>query len=402
MWGAGPSRRYEQLAAPFRPIFERIRSGAVQRELGRELPYEQIGWLKRAGLGAVRLPTEEGGAGATIPELFSLLIELAEADSNLPQALRAHFAYVEHVLVAAASPWRDGWLRRFVAGQIIGSAWTEVGSGAKTGSFATKVTRNGEGWILNGAKFYTTGSIFAEWIDVGAVDEAGEHVSAVVASHAPGVSIVDDWGGFGQTLTGSGTTTFVDAPVPAEEVRPASERFGYSAAFLQVNHLATLAGIARAAAGDVAHAVAERQRTYSHGAGARASQDPQVLQVVGRVHSLAYAAGGLTLQASAALQNAHDATLAGDSFAIEAANVAAELEVAQAQTVVASLVLDATAQAFDALGASATLRSKGLDRYWRNARTVSSHNPLIYKERIVGDYAVNQTPPPFQWHIGQT
>ena len=64
------------------------------------------------------------------------------------------------------------------------------------------------------------------------------------------------------------------------------------------------------------------------------------------------------------------------------------------------LVLEATTILFDALGASAVSRTVGLDRYWRNARTIASHNPVIYKERIVGAYAVNRTPPPFQWYIG--
>jgi alkylation response protein AidB-like acyl-CoA dehydrogenase len=85
----------------------------------------------------------------------------------------------------------------------------------------------------------------------------------------------------------------------------------------------------------------------------------------------------------------------------EAANIAAEIEIAQAQTTISSLVLEATSALFDALGASATSVSKSLDRYWRNARTVISHNPRIYKDRIVGDFVVNGTPPPFQWRIGQ-
>ena len=42
----------------------------------------------------------------------------------------------------------------------------------------------------------------------------------------------------------------------------------------------------------------------------------------------------------------------------------------------------------------------GLDRHWRNARTLASHNPRIYKHRIIGDFAVNGTPPPYQWRIG--
>ncbi len=46
-------------------------------------------------------------------------------------------------------------------------------------------------------------------------------------------------------------------------------------------------------------------------------------------------------------------------------------------------------------------RSLGLDRHWRNARTLSSHNPRIFKDRVVGDYAVNGTEPPFQWKIGR-
>ena len=74
------------------------------------------------------------------------------------------------------------------------------------------------------------------------------------------------------------------------------------------------------------------------------------------------------------------------------ANIAAEIEIAQAQTTISSLVLEATASLFDALGASATSVSKSLDRYWRNARTITSHNPRIYKDRIVGDFVVNGAP----------
>ena len=74
----------------------------------------------------------------------------------------------------------------------------------------------------------------------------------------------------------------------------------------------------------------------------------------------------------------------------------------QAQTTISSLALEATASLFDALGASATSLSKSLDRHWRNARTITSHNPRIYKDRVVGDFGVNGTPPPFQWRIGQS
>jgi alkylation response protein AidB-like acyl-CoA dehydrogenase len=69
------------------------------------------------------------------------------------------------------------------------------------------------------------------------------------------------------------------------------------------------------------------------------------------------------------------------------------IAVAQAQTVVTDAVLDATTLVFDALGSSGTFRSLGLDRHWRNARTLASHNPRVHKRRIVGDLLVNGASP---------
>jgi alkylation response protein AidB-like acyl-CoA dehydrogenase len=398
MWGATPTQGYENLAARFRPVFKRIREGAVQREIDRVLPFEQIEWLRKVKFGAVRVPREYGGAEATLPELCALLMELSESDSNLTQALRAHFAYVEDVLSSQNEARRDLWFKRIAQGDIVGSAWTEIGD-AKMATFSTLVSRKSGQLLLNGAKFYTTGSIFADWINVGAIDDANETVSVIVSTKAPGIQIVDDWDGFGQRLTGSGAATFTNVQVDPDNVELGNERFGYSAAFVQQVHLATLAGIARGAAVDAAKAVRERQRAYSHAAASRSSADPQVLQVIGRVHSLAYAAGAIVLKAAEALQRSYDLRGVGDLE--DAANVASEIEIAQAQTIVSSLTLEGTAALFDALGASATSRSNSFDRYWRNARTIASHNPRIYKDRIVGDFAVNGTRPPFQWRIGQ-
>ncbi|MEX3930181.1 monooxygenase, partial [Paraburkholderia sp. BR10936] len=115
--------------------------------------YEQIEWLKAAGFGAVRVPVEHGGAGASLPQLIQLLIELAEADSNLPQALRGHFAFVEDRLNAEPGPARDVWFKRFVDGELVGNAWTEVGSVA-IGDVITRVSRDGARWVVNGEKYY--------------------------------------------------------------------------------------------------------------------------------------------------------------------------------------------------------------------------------------------------------
>ncbi len=396
-WGETPSPDYDRLAAPFRPIFRRIAAEAAERDRERRLPHDQLQWLRDAGFGALRVPTDRGGLGATLPELFGLLSELAEADSNLTQALRAHFGFVEDLLNSRDEPWREKWFRRVVAGKTIGSGWSETGSDP-VGKPSTTLRRDGEGWRISGQKFYTTGSYFADWIGAGALDPDGAVITALVSTSAPGVDVIDDWDGFGQKTTASGTAKFADSPVDGDEVRPAGERFAYRIAFFQLVHLATLAGIGRAAASDVAKAVAERPRTYLHAAAPSARQDPQVLQVVGRVRSLAYAAGAIVATAARAAQLAYEAGRGEDPASARHALVRAEIETVQAQIVVPRLVLDAATILFDALGASATRGAHGFDRHWRNARTLSSHNPLIYKERIVGDYAVNGTEPAEFWY----
>ncbi len=391
---------YQTLAQRFRPIFREIAAGAVEREQARRLPEEPIRWLKQAGFGAVRVPQELGGAGASIPQLFELLIELAEADSNVTQALRSHFAFVEDRLNAPPGPDRDKWLARFVAGDLVGNGWTEVGA-VKLGEVVTKVSPDGAGFRLNGAKYYSTGSLFADWIDVYAQRaDTGADVIAVVNAHHPGVRHSDDWDGFGQRTTGSGTSVYKDVPVPAEQVIPFETRFRYQTAFYQLVLLATLSGIGRAAERDAAQQVGERTRVYSHGNATSAAADAQIQQVIGQIAAQVYAAEAATLRSALPLQRAYEARFGNDEAEEKAANIAAELETAKAQVAVSELVLRAASDLFNALGASGVSVSKSLDRHWRNARTAASHNPSIYKARIVGDWRINGTEPPYVWQIG--
>jgi alkylation response protein AidB-like acyl-CoA dehydrogenase len=398
-WGEGPSERYESLAEKFRPIFADISVGAVERELHRRLPTEEIARLKRAQFGALRVPAAEGGFGATLPELFNLLIELSAADSNITQALRGHFGFAEDVVNKADGPDRRRWTDRLARGEIAGNAWTEIGS-ALQGGFSTAVSEKDSKFVIDGQKFYTTGSLFADWINVGVTGLDGNSSAVQVRRDDPGVEVIDDWDGFGQILTASGTTKFTGAVVDPSDVVADENQFRYGAAFYQTVHLATLAGIGRAISDETAAAVAKRVRNYSNAAGPRSSQDPQVLQVVGRIRSNAYTASAIVLQVARSIERAYQAHFNDDAEAEEQANAIAELETSQALTVVTDLILEASTIAFDALGASSTRKPLGLDRHWRNARTLSSHNPRIYKDRVVGDFAVNGTPPPYQWRVG--
>ncbi|ATN36581.1 monooxygenase (plasmid) [Rhizobium sp. ACO-34A] len=386
------------LLEKYGPVFRRIAEGTLERERNRQLPHEQIAWLKEAGFPAVRVSREHGGDGGSIVDLTALLIALAEADPNITQALRGHVVFSEDRIFADPGTERDAWLKRFVAGEIAGNAWTEIGSAVLWG-VGTTLKKDGTGFRLDGKKFYTTGSIYAEWIDVLARREDGVDVLALVRSNTDGVTVRDDWDGFGQKTTGSGEAVFQSAAVDPGNVFVFEDRIPYQTALFQLVLLAALAGIGRAIVRDTAEQVRNRVRVYSTGSGPTDRQDPQIQQVVGQLAGLSYATEASTLRAAAAVQRAFEAKSAGPE-AVKAAAQIADIEVYTAQTIVTEFTQRAGSLLFNALSASAARESQALDRHWRNARTLSSHNPVINKERIVGDWHVNGTPPPLNWSIG--
>jgi len=390
----------EDLTARFRPIFQRIAKDAVRREQQRELPFEPIKWLREAGFGALRVPKSLGGEGATITQLFQLLVELAEADSNIPQILRAHFAFVEGQLTSKDPAARNLWLRRVAGGALVGAAMAERTEA--TENTVSLVRRDGH-WILNGQKYYCTGTIYADWVAAAAVD-GDEHVSVAVPANAPGVTREDDWDGFGQRLTGSGTTRFDHVRLEDEHIlrRIAAKEYrseSYLTAFYQLFHLATLAGIARAVLRDGTAFVQGRTRAFGVYGTSSPRTDPLVQRVVGRLASLSFAATTLVESVASAIEATYQAALS--DTADEALYAETDVKAFQAQQIVINLVLEATTLLFEVGGASATSETRRLDRYWRNARTLASHNPAIYRERAIGDYHLNGTAPREAWFAKQ-
>ena len=211
-------------------------------------------------------------------------------------------------------------------------------------------------------------------------------VAAVVPVDREGVTVEDDWDGMGQRLSASGTARFEDVHVAADEVLPSG--IGKPSAvprstFLQLYLVAVGAGIARAAAVDAARIARERTRTFDHAAATEHREDPLVQRVVGQISSYAFAVESAVLAAADALDRAH---ASDDDDRVHDAAVQA----AQAQVVAAELVPRAAELVFDAGGASDTARDANLDRHWRNARTLASHNAAMHKARAVGDLLVNE------------
>jgi alkylation response protein AidB-like acyl-CoA dehydrogenase len=218
--------------------------------------------------------------------------------------------------------------------------------------------------------------------------------TTVIPVKREGIEIVDDWDGSGQRLTGSGTTHFHNVRVEASELIVDAPNVGYGAAyantFAQLFLTAINAGIVGAIRRDAADLVRRRARNFYYSPSLNPREDPVLQQTVGQISSNAFAAEAVVLAAADALDAA---SRAGDSEDTTLAHAAA-LHSAQAKVITDGLAIRSGSLLFDAGGASATKTSDNLDRHWRNARTLSSHNPVTVKAQAIGAFEVNGTPLP--------
>ncbi|MBD8708667.1 MULTISPECIES: acyl-CoA dehydrogenase family protein [Pseudomonas] len=369
-----------------------IAAGAARRERDRQLPYEAVAQIAKAGVFTARIPVRFGGAGATVREVIALLIRIASADSNVAQALRPGFGFVEGLLASRAEDAeaeRERWFARYLQGAVVGNAGWEVGG--VNGAISARIVRDGDDYRASGSKYYSTGSLYADWVSAVALDENDQPVSFILPRDRQGLELVDDFDAMGQRLTASGTTHLHDVQVKAEEIRTRTVEEGKRTIvtpFLQVFLAAVNAGIARNALNDAVSFARDHARPIKHSTATRSVDDPYVELSVGDIAARAFTAEAVVLHAAASIDRAWAAEL--DAVAVDQAAV----DVAQAQYMAAESALKAAELVFDVGGASTTGRAHNLDRHWRNARTVSNHNPRQWKAAAVGAWQLKGTPPP--------
>jgi len=387
---AGSERLTQLIAA--------IGEGTLERERTGERPFAAIELAREQRLGALRIPAADGGGGASLRELFAVVIALATADVNVAHILRGHFAHVEDRLRLGIQE-RERVVALALSGKIVGNASTELGS-TPAGAFTwkTKLTKDGDGYRLNGRKYFTTGTLYADYAEVLASDPEGATVIVLVPTDRAGVTVLDDWDGFGQRATGTGTAIFDDVAVTADETLqfapPDADTeppaLYHSGAFFQLYVTALEVGVLHALRADAVAHVHQRSRSFAWAPNPSAPDDPLLQREIGEIASAAFAAEATVLAAADALAAAYDADVAGTDPNLELAHEAS-LQAATAKVVVDALAQKSASQIFDVGGASVVRETHLLDRHWRNIRTLASHNPASYKAQAIGAYYTRGT-----------
>lgn len=373
----------------FKAILEEIRIDAEQRrQAGGQAPFAIIEKLKTHKIGALRVPVEYGGKGITITELFKIIIEISHFDSDVAQILRSHYQFIEETLRSNQPEFQHKWLTIAGQGFITGNAVTEISNNTVgNGQYATKIIKNGSAYKLSGKKYFTTGTLYADYVVVRVGSETGKAFNLILPKNREGITVIDDWDGIGQKYTASGTTKFENVDVFEEEiVHVPVEQVSFKP-FTQLYLHAIIAGILKAVETESSILLRKRNRSFSYGTTESAADDPLLLEKIGEISSNTFIVESAILQAAQFQDVAFNSTVDGVTnfeLAHEAALAASKVKIA-----IEPIALKTATQLFDVTGASSTRRALNLDRHWLNIRTLCSHNPASFKAAAIGNLLVN-------------
>lgn len=388
----------EQALRVAKELAARFKAESLQRDRERRLPHAELDLFSASGLWGISVPKAFGGAGVSNVTLANVIRLISEADASLGQIPQNHFYALEVLRVNGSPEQQKRLYADALAGLRFGNALAELGT--KTAhDRTTRLTRDDSGinagYRINGRKFYATGALYAQRIPTSVIDENGIQQLAFVQAESEGLTVIDDWSGFGQRTTGSGSVLFENVYVDADDVVPfqsAFERPTTVGPLAQILHAAIDTGIARAALEDALHFVRTRTRPWIDSGIEKAVDDPLTLNSFGKLSVRLYAAEALLDRAGELLDIAQ-----ADSNVDTVA--AASIAVAEARAISTEISLAAGSTLFELAGSQATLAEHGLDRHWRNARVHTLHDPVRWKYHAIGNYYLNEQNPPLRGTI---
>ena len=365
------------------------REHAAKRDQQRKLPWSQLEAFTQSGLGSISIPREFGGPQVSYVTLAEVFAIISAADPALGQIPQNQVGILNLIQSTATHAQKEQLFSSVLQGWRIGNAGPERGS-KNTLDLKARITTDGDEVVINGQKFYSTGALFAHWIAVKALNEDGKQVIAFVRRGTPGLRVVDDWSGFGQRTTASGTVLLNDVRVDADLVVDnwrINESPNIQGAVSQLIQAAIDLGIAREAIADTISFVRERSRPWIDAKVERNSDDPYVIADIGKLSIELHAAHALLRKAGRVLDEVSAKPI--DAQAAARASIA----VAEAKVLSTELSLLASEKLFELAGSRASLAEFNLDRHWRNARVHTLHDPVRWKYHAIGAYRLNGTLP---------
>ncbi|ARH94259.1 acyl-CoA dehydrogenase family protein [Streptomyces sp. MOE7] len=373
-----------------------LATDAVARDRAGATPYAEVQLLKDSGLVTLLGPTAHGGAGQDWPTAYRVIREIAAADGSIGQLLGYHYLWNWAArLVGTREQWEQ------VEAEAARQRWF-FGGAVNPRDKDVVVRDEGETLVFSGRKSFSTGSRVSDvTVLEGVLEGSDQHVFAIVPSGSDGLTFHDDWDNIGQRLTESGSVTLDEVRVPwaaaagyvDKEFRPRVYNT-LNVPTIQLVFAHFYLGIATGALETAAAYTRTKARSWLHGGHERAVDEPYVLDTYGDLTAKLWAAEALADRVSAEGQRLHE-----DPDAVtEQDRGEFEVRVASVKARATDVALEVTNRIFEVTGARSTAAAEGLDRFWRNVRTHTLHDPVAYKRREVGRFRLTGDLPEPTWY----
>ena len=363
--------------------------GRNQRDQQRLLPFAEIDLFSQKGLGGMRIPKQYGGAFVTNKTLAHVFRIINKADSSVGQIPQNQIALLNMIQIMGTEEQKQFIYNEILKGKRLANGGPERNT-KDTKTLATTLTLENGRYFVDGEKFYSTGSSFAHWLAIKAIHPEGHVVLTIVDRNAESVEVIDNWNGFGQRTTSSGTVKLqhveVD-PLLIFDERLLGNQPNYRGAYSQLMQVAIDVGIAEAAFADTLTAV-QKARPIVDAQVEKASLEHYTLQEVGKSSVLLDAAILLLDEAAEYLDELDQLTQISSEQAARAS-----ILVAEAKIYANDAALHISEKLLELGGSRSSLSQHNLDQHWRNARVHTLHDPIRWKLHALGDYYLNHKLP---------
>lgn len=377
---------HESIAAT---LIRELAITAIERDALGGTPKHERNQLRKSGLLKLIIPREYGGFGETWTRTLKLVREFAKVDSSI-----AHLFSYHHLGVVAPHLFGTPEQKERYYAQTARNDWFWCNAFNPLDRRVT-LTAEGPKFRLNGIKNFCSGSQDSDLIPVSAAQLGNSKLAVVIVPTArQGVVVNGDWDNIGQRQTDSGSITFDNVWVEPDEILgppgPFASPFGTLRSCLtQITFTNIYLGIAQGAFAAAKEYTQTETRAWLNSGVEKATQDPYILKHYGEMWTQLSAAEAL---ADKAMDLVQDSWQLGEALTAEQRAECA-LAIATAKILVTRVGLEVTSRIFEVMGTRSTAAKYRFDRYWRNLRTFTLHDPVDYKVRDVGNWALNDELP---------
>lgn len=370
-----------------------LRATAAERDRANQIPRAEVELLRSNDLLQVQEPVDLGGSGLTYGQASLLTRAIARGDTSIAHLLGYHYAQTRIPTLYGTQEQAADLSRRNGAQKLF---WGGVQN--PRGGQGLVLTQDGDGFRLNGRRTFASGAGVADQLSVTATYQ-DELVFLSLPRNLEGFRALGDWDNIGQRLTDSGGVVFENTRVERSQIlgndpltgRDVSPFQTLVTPHWQLAFVNFYIGTAQGALEEALDWVRVYANPWETSGVERASDDAYILETVGEVRSEINAAALLADRAGDALD---EALAIGPALRPEQRAEAA-IAIYEAKVITTKTALSAASRLFEIQGARATTTAYGFDRHWRNLRTHTVHDPVAYKAREVGDWALNGRAPEF-------